>query len=813
MKSTSARLFSLRHMFLLALYVFSAFCIISLSAQRSTYICAATDRWASFIHIFQCLELLLDAIIIFAVSEISKDVQDPSEKWKFVSHLAFTSAAVLGFLCCIFLLKNPEHISWAIRLDSKVLTDLFVSGLFCANFIGSAAYLMNEVRLTLIFTITSCVSIYIYHLSALYHRITSSSTSFHGLSQGISVVAYASVVGLFQMENYESRSQQNQFSKKFASRALTALCFFMLITTTIFGSKEAFSSSQSRWVVHPMDLLISNARSKADRWLEQAMSSRSLQEAITEYQSRYMIPPPPQFDKWYDFAISRGSLIVDDFCQIHRDLLPFWGIEPLRIRQMTEHMLERPWTEVAGLRISNGTAHVGPRVIGTHRWMLEGAAEMINTFAEWLPDMDIAFNLNDECRVAIPWEEMQGLKLGAELARGQLNRTRNIRSFGANTSQSWQGNIMEPEPLYPADVPSEYFYQSSVASSFEQYGVIACLPDSPARKYTWWNKKLSCQGCASPHSLGPFLANWELSGSLCHQPDIKTLHGFHLSPSAFKPTKSLFPIFSQSKIPTFSDIIFPSPWNYKDKVFYDASQDMSFSEKEDTIFWRGATSEGFSTGGTWQGMQRQRFVHLVNADPGSSTVNLILPKKGTDVNYIEQRIPLSDISSVTNISVAFVGDTVRCYDYDCELQNRELRFSSPIPFEDHWRFKYLFDLDGAGFSGRFLPFLQSRSLVFRAAAFRTWFDERLTAWIHFVPVDGRLHDVWDLLAYFGGTRTNLKGGHIAEAEIVAQAGRKHAAQVLRKEDMEVYMFRLLLEWGRIVDDQRNEMGFNSTPTR
>ena len=175
--------------------------------------------------------------------------------------------------------------------------------------------------------------------------------------------------------------------------------------TSFSGTKLALYSTQNKWAVHPIDVLISNALSTSDQWLEQAAASRSLEEAVVEYQSRYRIPPPPQFDKWYDFAISRGSLIVDDFGQIHEDLLPFWGIKPIKIRQMTGHMLERPWTEVAGLRISNGTAHIGPHVVQTHRWMLEGAAEMINTFAEWLPDMDLAFNINDECRVAIPWAE------------------------------------------------------------------------------------------------------------------------------------------------------------------------------------------------------------------------------------------------------------------------------------------------------------------------------------------------------------------------------------------------------------------------
>lgn len=177
---------------------------------------------------------------------------------------------------------------------------------------------------------------------------------------------------------------------------------------------------------------------------------------------------------------------------------------------------------------------------------------------------------------------------------------------------------------------------------------------------------------------------------------------------------------------------------------------------------------------------------------------------------MQHTTPLSWISSTTNISVAFVDNAVRCAGPDCDLQNKELSFLPPVAFQEHWRYKHLFDLDGAGFSGRFLPFLESRSLVFRVAAFRQWFDERLTAWRHFVPVDGRLHRVWDLLAYFGGAGTDGQRGHTVEAETIAEDGRKWAAQVLRKEDMEIYMFRLLLEWGRIVDDQRNEMGFFTT---
>ena len=194
-----------------------------------------------------------------------------------------------------------------------------------------------------------------------------------------------------------------------------------------------------------------------------------------------------------------------------------------------------------------------------------------------------------------------------------------------------------------------------------------------------------------------------------------------------------------------------------------------------------------------------------------SSVNLLVPNMDNGMGYIQQPTTFRQISSVTNISISFVGEPTRCYGPDCNLQIKEFNFVPSVDFQDHWKYKFLFDLDGAGFSGRFLPFLESRSLVFRAAGFRQWFDERLIAWRHFVPVDGRLHGVWHLIAYFVGTDKGVTGkngnGHDCEGEKIAEEGREWALRVLRKEDMEVYMFRLLLEWGRIVDNRREELGF------
>jgi len=178
-----------------------------------------------------------------------------------------------------------------------------------------------------------------------------------------------------------------------------------------------------------------------------------------------------------------------------------------------------------------------------------------------------------------------------------------------------------------------------------------------------------------------------------------------------------------------------------------------------------------------------------------------------------------------------------------------------------FRSKYLIDVDGHSFSGRWHAFLQSKSLGLKATIFREWHDSRLFAWRHFVPVDNRYDDLYSLLTYFIGYEsqsspsTSLENSddhtttpnshlprhpqpptthdsleahtshtqpldiinpnadihippHQEEAKRLARQGREWAHKVLRRDDIEVYMYRLLLEYGRIIDDNRDRIGYS-----
>jgi hypothetical protein len=59
---------------------------------------------------------------------------------------------------------------------------------------------------------------------------------------------------------------------------------------------------------------------------------------------------------------------------------------------------------------------------------------MISAFIPWLPDMDILFNENDECRLVIPWAHKQEL-----LRREEESRLRPRQGEYANRydEQTW----------------------------------------------------------------------------------------------------------------------------------------------------------------------------------------------------------------------------------------------------------------------------------------------------------------------------------------------------------------------------------------
>jgi hypothetical protein len=138
----------------------------------------------------------------------------------------------------------------------------------------------------------------------------------------------------------------------------------------------------------------------------------------------------------------------------------------------------------------------------------------------------------------------------------------------------------------------------------------------------------------------------------------------------------------------------------------------------------------------------------------------------------------------------------------CDYDDAFYTVKPGMPMGEQYKYKYLPDIDGNSFSGRYRGFLGSTSLPIKATIYEEWHDSRLVAWKHFVPMDNTFVDIYGIMAYF-------LNGHDAAAQKLALEGKRWAEAVLRREDMQIYVFRLLLEYARLCDDNREKLGWVS----
>jgi len=451
---------------------------------------------------------------------------------------------------------------------------------------------------------------------------------------------------------------------------------------------------------------------------------------------------------------------------------------------------------------------------------------LIDEFAKWLPDLKIGINTRREPRVSLPWNKIEPLRQkGAHRMTQNTPRPKTSEPFSIAGRNRWPSHEERLQETKNQRFKPWRLFQPSV---FDEKVAPSCSPFSQARRNRNWNTQDFCAACALPHSNGQFLQNWTEAGDLCHQPDIGNLHGFFTGETIQTddrlPKNALLPVFSRSKITGYNDILFPFSGDYIDNQTPDLSN-KGFFEKDDKLFWRGLIiSEGISFDQKWQGMQQQRLVHLTNLLDQKKQIPMLLPSPGgkfvyeslpsKDGKFVYENVPAVELHNMLEkTDIGFTNED-KCIDVNCLEQRREFGSLPAMSLSELQNYRYLFSLDKyGGPSPDFITFLRSKSVPFHASIFRSWYDDRLTPWLHFVPIDSRLQAVHSTLAYFVGVKGHINGrevqmeGRPHEGSFIADQGSKWAAKALRREDASVYAFRLLLEWGRLVDDKRDEIGY------
>ena len=541
---------------------------------------------------------------------------------------------------------------------------------------------------------------------------------------------------------------------------------------------------------HPILQLIQLATKDAETTLKR--QSKTLEEAVAEYRKRYQIHPPPNFDKWYELAKKHNVQLIDEYDSIYHNLLPFWAIPPDVLRLRVQEALgfvgensHQNW--LMSLTIRNGTvADIKEALV----WQQEATSGMMNEFIQYLPDMDLAFNIHDEPRVIIQHDDLQRL----------VNKALD-EALPANAE------IYDPEGTWsprPKDLNDGKSFKEVRTTRFNRfahqavwsYARQSCPPTSPARSLDEFPQDDIAPYVFASSDLG-FISNKTAFQDICNSPSLRETFGFFDRPNSFDVVNDLFPIFSQSKVSSFQDILYPSPWYWATKVPYTESKDHRWIDKQNVLWWRGSTTGGFSRGSGWRRQHRQRVVQLMNGHDKTE----ILENTGTILQqkWKGKEVPKPDHASLFDVHFTSVG---QCDPGDCDAQREFFKIEKEVQAEDAWYYKFLLDMDGNAFSGRFYSFLRSKSLPFKMSVFQEWHDEWIKPWLHYVPLSLHGDEYFETVRYFDQDTTGKE-----QAIHVAESGREWANKTLRNEDLEVWFFRLLLEYGRLVDDNRENLGF------
>ena len=117
------------------------------------------------------------------------------------------------------------------------------------------------------------------------------------------------------------------------------------------------------------------------------------------------------------------------------------------------------------------------------------------------------------------------------------------------------------------------------------------------------------------------------------------------------------------------------------------------------------------------------------SDMSSANRTILFADPPGSTNYVYAEVPTGPLNREV-MDVAFVK-VVDSFNYPGGIAAliRDHRFDEGgVNLGDHWKHKYLLDVDGMGYSGRFFSFLESDSVVLKATVYREFYEQWLQPW-------------------------------------------------------------------------------------
>ncbi|KJZ71261.1 hypothetical protein HIM_09334 [Hirsutella minnesotensis 3608] len=559
---------------------------------------------------------------------------------------------------------------------------------------------------------------------------------------------------------------------------------------------------------HPIDSLILEGHIRLRELLRQR--STTIQQAAQRYRHRRGRHPPPGFDRWFAAARRSNAIVVEDFFdRIYHDVTPFWGLEPRHSRQNAH-------AQAKVIRVRDGKIdRDGLNGDTSHR--AEQWVRLVGELASNLPDLDIPVNTMDESRILVPWETINNLTM-------QEHEQRRIIDLAQASTKFVGVDTFDDSKPSNASI-----WISNNVTRYWDYFAATCPPESPAHRVASLDSfdvpiEFPSQ-LHTAYAFQGFVSNFTASQDPCWQPHLRGMHSTFIESISMSTTRELVPMFGESKLPRNNEMLIPAAVYLDDsRTDYNggAGRGGGWAQKKSKVIWRGVASGGRNRKSNWWHMHRNRFIQMLNG----STVSAL--EAGHDTLAPTFRLPSPDPYSIPAREQGKLGEWVSTWadagfvetlcdpETDMEVIARPddkpsakfctwfkpwFAMADLVPMKDQYNNKFLADIDGNSFSGRYRAFLQSSSMPIKSTIYSEWHDDRLLPWVHFAPMDNSFMDIYGLIDYFTQERNDAK------AEAIAKEGQQWAETVLRREDMKLYTWRLLLEYARAVDDNRHNLAF------
>ncbi|KAI1083378.1 glycosyltransferase family 90 protein [Whalleya microplaca] len=544
---------------------------------------------------------------------------------------------------------------------------------------------------------------------------------------------------------------------------------------------------------HPIDELIRDAQAFHENSLKQR--SLNVSTAAARYRERRGRHPPPGFDAWFSYAVEHDAIVVESFFdRIHDDIAPFWGLDP----QVTAERASS-WEYTVQVRngVANGTGNTEGKVPWLQLW-----TGLIAEAAPWLPDVDMPINDMDESRLIVPWEDIASLVGIEQRSRSMRPVDEVARTYSGLAKVDARRNDIEP---YRPNWHSGNYWDLTRA---------ACAPDSPSRKVPPLQNleelPVFPEGWDPQYSYMGYVRNSTASTDPCIQPHLRGMHGTFIEPLTMSTSKELIPLFGGCKLFVNNEILIPGAMYLTDDPFYSGGKTHGppWGLKKDGIIWRGVASGGRNKKENWIHFQRHRLIEMLNG----TTVSGLEENNARAMTFEMPSTKLYDFPRRREGTIGtwledfanagFVNLLCFPADSNCDYVRPYLTEVESVPMKEQYKYKFMPDVDGNSFSARFRGFLLSTSLPIKSTVYAEWHDDRLVPWLHFAPMDNTFQDLYAILDYFTRDRKGDKS-----ARLIAEQGRQWGSKVLRREDMLLYVWRLLLEFARVCDEKRESLGY------